>query len=45
MEAAQTETAQLDGEVSTLRARLPLLQQSIHAGEAEAEWGPLAAEA
>jgi chromosome segregation protein len=35
MEAAQTETAQLDGEVSTLRARVPLLQQSIHAGEAE----------
>jgi len=35
MDDAQTETAQLDAEVSTLRARLPLLQQSIHAGEAE----------
>ncbi|MBM4439762.1 MAG: chromosome segregation protein SMC [Candidatus Rokubacteria bacterium] len=35
LESAQTETAQLDAEVSTLRARLPLLQQSIHAGESE----------
>jgi chromosome segregation protein len=35
LDATQAETAQLDAEVSTLRARLPLLQQSIHAGEAE----------
>jgi chromosome segregation protein len=35
LESAQTETARLDGEVGALRARLPLLQQSIHAGEAE----------
>jgi chromosome segregation protein len=35
MEAAQTETAQLDADVATLRARVPLLQQTIHAGEAE----------
>jgi chromosome segregation protein len=35
MEATQSEAAQLDGEVGALRARLPLLQQSIHAGEAE----------
>ncbi len=35
MEAAQTETAHLEGEVGSLRARLPLLQRSIHAGEAE----------
>ena len=35
VDAAEVETAQLDGEVSTLRARMPLLQQSIHAGEAE----------
>ena len=33
--AAEAETAQVDGEVSTLRARVPLLRQSIHAGEAE----------
>jgi chromosome segregation protein len=35
MDDAQRETAQLDAEVSTLRVRLPLLQRSIHAGEAE----------
>jgi chromosome segregation protein len=35
LDAAQAETAQLEGEVSTLRARMPLLQQSIRAGESE----------
>jgi chromosome segregation protein len=35
LETAQNETAQLEGEVSTLRARMPLLQQSIRAGESE----------
>jgi chromosome segregation protein len=35
MGTAQDEAARLDGEVATLRARVPLLQQSIHAGEAE----------
>ncbi|PYV10552.1 MAG: hypothetical protein DMG07_20950 [Acidobacteria bacterium] len=35
VEAAQTETARLDAEVSTLRAQVPLLQQSIRAGETE----------
>jgi chromosome segregation protein len=35
LEAAQIDAAQLQGEVSTLRARVPLLQQSIRAGESE----------
>jgi chromosome segregation protein len=35
VETAQTDTAQLDAEVGSLRARVPLLQQSIHAGETE----------
>ena len=35
VEVAQTETARLDAEVSTLRAQVPLLQQSIRAGETE----------
>jgi chromosome segregation protein len=35
LETAQADTARLDGEVSALRARVPLLQQSIRAGEAE----------
>src|SRR5438132_2647857 len=35
VEAAQMETARLDAEVSTLRAQVPLLQQSIRAGETE----------
>jgi chromosome segregation protein len=35
VEVAQTETARLDAAVSTLRAQVPLLQQSIRAGETE----------
>jgi chromosome segregation protein len=35
MAAVQTQATELDGEVSSLRAQVPLLQQSIRAGEAE----------